>query len=143
MSELGTWLHVKAAGRDLLLSTLDLREVVAPSPVAPLPGRPRGIQGVVIHQGEFLPVLDWKNLPGCKEPSTSTAALAVLRPRLGIPLERMMGMVDVLPEGWRETEVDDPAWPWAGAAGLIGGVPVALLDAERLIRLLRRFRSER
>ena len=50
---------------DLLLDTLDLREVVASAPVAPLPGRSRGIQGVVFYQGEFLPVLAWEDLPGC------------------------------------------------------------------------------
>ncbi len=140
---MGTWLHVKAAGRDLLLSTLDLREVIAPSPVAPLPGRPRGIQGVVIHQGEFLPVLAWEDLPGCRKPSAAPVALAVLRPRLGIPLDRMVGLVDAWPEAWQEPGDDDPTRSWTGSAGLIAGKEVWLLDAERLVLLLRRFRNER
>jgi chemotaxis signal transduction protein len=134
---------VRAAGRELLLSTLDLREVVAPSPVAPLPGRPRGIQGVVIHQGEFLPVLAWEDLPGGEAASAPPVALAVLRPRLGIPLERMMGMVDEWPADWQEPGEDDPTRSWSGAAVLIDGAEVRLLDAERLISLLRRFRNDR
>lgn len=142
MSERGTWLHVKAAGRDLLLSTLDLREVVAATPVAPLPGRPKGVRGVVIHQGEFLPVLAWEDLPGCRA-AAAPVALAVLRPRLGIPLDRMLGLVDSWPGGWAEPGSDDPTRAWAGAAGSIDGADGRLLDADRLISLLRRFRTER
>ena len=140
MSESRTLLHVLAAGRHLLLSTQDLREVVASSPITPLPGPSRGIQGVVLHQGEFLPVLAWGDLPGCAGPLAPHPVLAVLRPRLAVPVERMLGLVDALPEDWAEPE--DETHAWASLAGALDDLQVALLDPERLVNLLRRFRVE-
>jgi chemotaxis signal transduction protein len=143
VSEQGAWLHVRAAGRDLLLSTLDLREVVAVAPVSPLPGRPWGIQGVVIYEGEFLPVLAWEDLPGCGGPSAPSVAMAVLRPRLGLPLERIIGTVEFPPAAWREADEKDPAVGWQGGACQIGDLMIPLVDSDRLIALLRRFRGDR
>lgn len=140
MSELRTLLHVMAAGRHLLLATQDLREVVAASPVTPLPGPSKGIQGVVLHQGEFLPVLAWGDLPGCAGPLAPHPVLAVLRPRLAVPVERMLGLVDTLPEGWVEPE--DETHAWASVEGELDDLRAALLDPERLVNLLRRFRLE-
>ena len=140
MSEARTFLHVLAAGRHLLLATLDLREVVAATPVTPLPGPSRGIQGVVLHQGEFLPVLAWGDLPGCAAPLGPHPVLAVLRPRLAVPLERMLGLLDAVPEGW--VEPVGATGVWASAEGDLGELRAALLDPERLVNLLRRFRAE-
>ena len=142
MSERASWLHVKAAGMDLLLATLDLREVVASTPVAPLPGRPRGIRGVVFYQGEFLPVLAWEELPGIQVPSGESVAMAMLRPRLGLPIERLIGTVDPPPEAWVEAE-DQNGLSWLGGACQLGGVHLRAVDPDRLIALLHRFREER
>lgn len=146
----GSWLHVRAAGMDLLLSTQELREVVAPMPVSPIPGPSRGIQGVVIHEGEFLPVLAWQDLPGCPEaPRAMTAmarpmtAMAVLRPRLGLPLERMVGTRTTLPAGWRALEESHPASAWVEAVGEVDGRSLWLVDPDRLVALLRRLRGDR
>jgi chemotaxis signal transduction protein len=128
---------------DLLVSTLDLREVVEPTPIAALPGRLRGIQGVVFHQGEFLPVLAWEDLPGCQAPPAAPTAMAVLRPRLGLPLERMIGMRDMPADGWREVDEQDPAAAWLGGVCGVGGKELRLVDPDRLIALLRRFRGDR
>ncbi len=143
MFDRGSWLQARAAGRDLLLSTLDLREVVTPTPVSPLPGRPRGIAGVVIHQGEFLPVLSWGDLPGCEVGTGTPVALAVMRLRLGIPLDRLVGTLDLGPEAWRETPEDDPWRPWVDAVGRVGERDLPRLDLDRLITLLRQFRGGR
>ncbi len=143
MSESGSWLQVRAAGRDLLLSTRELREVVAPSPLAPLPGRLPGIQGVVLHQGEFLPVLAWEDLPGARRPEGPPEALAVLRTRLALPLERLVRTLDDLPGLWEEMEGDDPARAWLGASVQLQGPAARHLNVEGLLELLRRFRSER
>lgn len=143
MSDQGGWLLAKAAGRDLLLSTLDLREVVAPLPVSPLPGCSRGIAGVVIHQGEFLPVLAWNELPGCVRGSEPPTALAVGRLRLGLPLERMGGTLDLGAEAWREPPADDPWRDWIDAVGRVGDRDLPRLDLDCLIALLRRYRDER
>jgi chemotaxis signal transduction protein len=127
---------------DLLFSPSDLREVVAPVPVSSLPGRPRGIQGVVIHQGEFLPVLAWEELPGSRGLAGPPTALAVLRPRLGILLERLEGMVELPHEAWRECDEADPKAAWSGAVGRVGNRDFHRVDTDRLIALLRRFRGE-
>ncbi|GLH72343.1 hypothetical protein GETHLI_08450 [Geothrix limicola] len=144
VTEQGTWLHVKAAGMDLLLSTQDLREVVAHSPVAPLPGRPRGIDGVVIYQGEFLPVLAWKDLPGCEGSKAGpAAAMAVLRPRLGIPLDRLIGTMKVPLNTLKEADENDPAISWIAGVCEVEGQSFRVLDGDRLVALLRRFRGDR
>ncbi|MCE1203640.1 MAG: chemotaxis protein CheW [Holophagaceae bacterium] len=143
MSEQGSWLHVRASGMDLALSTLDLREVVGMETVSPLPGRPQGIQGVVVFQGEFLPVLAWVDLPGCAVPTAPPMAMAVLRPRLAIPIERMIGVIDAPAATFRDIDEDDPATGWAGGLLHAGGLDLRLLDPDRLIALLRRFRGDR
>ncbi len=143
MSDTGSWLMARAAGRDLLLSMQDLREVVAPMPVSPLPGRTRGIAGVVIHQGEFLPVLTWSDLPGCEQSLEPPMALAVGRLRLGIPLERLGGALNLGSEDWREPSTDDPWRTWIDVVGQVGGRDLPRIDLDRLVALLRRYRDER
>ena len=143
MSERGSWLQARAAGRDLLISMLDLREVVAPMPVSPLQGGSRGIAGLVVHHGEFLPVLAWGEFPGCEASSEPPMALAVLRFRLGLPLDWLGGTLDLEPEAWRETPIDDPWGPWIDAVVRVGERDLPRLDLDRLISLLRRFRDER
>jgi chemotaxis signal transduction protein len=127
---------------DLLLSTTDLREVVAPAPVAPLPGRTRGIQGVMIYQGEFMPVLAWEHLPGCGVATGPPVALAVLRPRLALPIERLVGMISPPTEAWQEAGGDDAHGPWLGGICRVGDLSLLLVDADRLISLLQRFRED-
>jgi chemotaxis signal transduction protein len=128
---------------DLLLATLDLREVVASTPVAPLPGRPRGIEGVVFYQGEFLPVLAWEDLPGGFVPEGEAGVLAVLRPRLGLPIQRLYGTIDPPPEAWREVDEQDPTAAWVSGVCVLEELQMRALDPARLIALLRRFREDR
>lgn len=143
MSERGSWLQARAAGRDLLLSMLDLREVVAPMEISPLPGGSRGIAGLGVHYGEFLPVLAWSELQGCQAGSEPPMALAVLRSRLGLPLERLGGTLDLEPDVWRETPPEDPWILWVDAVARIGDVDLPRVDLDRLISLLRQYRDER
>jgi chemotaxis signal transduction protein len=128
---------------DLLLSTLDLREVVVPTPIAPLPGRPRGIQGVMIYQGEFLPVLAWADLPGCQSKPGRPVAMAVLRPRLGLPIERLIGMISPPPEAWHGVDEGDALDRWQSGACKVGDQTLILVDPDRLIALLQRLRGDR
>jgi len=128
---------------DLALSTLDLREVVAMEAVSPLPGRPQGILGVVIFQGEFLPVLAWEDLPGCPRSTALPTALAVLRPRLAIPIDRIIGMIDLSAAHLRGLEEHDPASGWSGGHLQAGDRELRLVDPDRLVALLRRFRGDR
>jgi chemotaxis signal transduction protein len=128
---------------DLLLDTLDLREVVVSAPVAPLPGRSRGIQGVVFYQGEFLPVLAWEDLPGCQAVPGTSMALAVLRPRLGLPIERVIGTFDPPAGAWGELDENDEAGSWLGGLCRVNGAELRLVDPDRLIALLYRLRGDR
>ena len=111
--------------------------------VAPLPGHPRGIQGVVVHEGEFLPVLAWEDLPGGVAPSSHPQALVVLRSRLGILIEKLFGTLEVDPTTCLDPELEEPWRPWLGAMVRSEGKDLPLLDADRLVALLRAFRSDR
>lgn len=143
MTESRTLLHVRAAGRQLLLPVSDLREVVAFSQATPLPGGPRGIEGVVLHQGEFLPVLDWGAMTGGAEPLAPASVMAVLQRRLGLPLERLIGTLEVPEAGWREAPEGDPWHSILGGLCTVGEQEVPLLDPERLLALLHRLRKDR
>lgn len=143
VSKRSSWLHLKAAGLDLLLSILDIREVIPAAPTAPLPGRTRGIGGVVIYQGEFLPVLSWEDLPGTGRVSGSTVALAVLRPRLGLPIERLLGTLDELPGTWSSVTEAHPAGAWLQGLCHGEGQVWQVIDPDRLVALLRQYRGER
>jgi chemotaxis signal transduction protein len=143
MTESRTLLHVRAAGRQLLLPVIDLREVVAFTQVTSLPGGPRGIEGVVLHQGEFLPVLDWTAMTGGPEPLPPASVMAVLRRRLGLPLERLIGTLEVPVAGWREAPEGDPWHSILAGLCTVGEQEVPLLDPERLLALLHRLRKDR
>ena len=143
MSESRTLLHVWAAGRQLLVPVMDLREVVAFTQATSLPGGPRGIEGVVLHQGEFLPVLDWGAMAGASGPLPPASVMAVLRRRLGLPLERLVGTLEVPEAGWREAPDSDPWHPILAGLCKVEEQEVPLLDPERLLALRHRFRKDR
>ena len=143
MSEPPLLLHARAAGREILLRVADLREVVAFTPVAPLPNGPPGIQGVVLHEGEFLPVLDWTAIEGGPVRPESPVAMAVLRRRLGLPLEGLTGTLESPEEGWLDPAESDPWAPILAGQCRTGGQDLALLDPDRLLALLHRLRKAR
>jgi len=143
MPEQGSWLRVRAAGMDLLLPTLDLREVVPLPVVSPIPGCSRGLQGVTIYQGEFLPVVRWEDLPGVRPSSGPPTILAVMRLRFGLPLEGVTGIIEVPADAWEPLADDDPAIAWAGAMCRLGLTSLHRVDPDRLLALLRRMKVER
>ena len=117
--------------------------MVAFSPVSPLPGGPPGIEGVVLHQGEFLPVLDWAAVPGCGEASAPSVAMAVLWPRLGLPLERLMGTLESPLEGCQVPPENDTWSDLVTGFCRVEDRDLPLLDPDRLLALLYRLRTER
>lgn len=130
-----------AAGREFLLPVADLREVVSHVPVTPIPSGPPGIQGVVLHHGEFLPVLDWAVVRGRSDPTESPLTLAVLRPRLGLPLEWLAGTVAPPEGGWEEPPADDLWGPIVAGQVRLGDQDLPVLDPDRLLALLHRLRK--
>lgn len=144
MPDQGILLLARAVSRDLLLAASDLVEVLPAGPIAPLPGPLPGIAGVILHQGEFLPVLDWAALPGATAPARPTVAMAILKRRLALPLEFLSGAL----EGGRENLKMEPpgADPWAPfmvCACVVEGPPLPLLDSDKLIDWLHQRRAGR
>ncbi len=132
----------RGGGRDLLLNAEDLREVFPYTAITPLPGRLAGIAGVVLHQGEFLPVLSWEDLPG-SSPRVTHTAFAVLKRRLAIPLERLDGTLDLDKSRPLKPAKDDP---WAALITCVlkvEGQRVPLLDADKLLALLHQNKVDR
>ncbi len=136
-------LHARAAGREILLRVADLREVVAFTPVTPLPNGPPGIQGVVLHEGEFLPVLDWTAVQSGPVRQEPPVAMAVLRPRLGLPLEGLTGTMESPEAGWLDPGGGDPWAPVLAGLCRMEGHDLALVDPDRLLALLQRLRKAR
>lgn len=144
MPDAGILLLARAGGRDLLLAASDLVEVQPAVRVMPLPGPLPGIGGVILHQGEFLPVLDWSALPGGFEISAPTTALAILKRRLAVPLTFLSGALE---ESWVDLPTAPPGEdPWApilACTCLTGGPPTPLLDADKLVDWLHQRRQAR
>lgn len=144
MPDAGILLLARAAGRDLLLAASDLVEVQPAGRVMPLPGPLPGIGGVILHQGEFLPVLDWSFLPGGFAASAPTTALAILKRRLALPLIFLSGALEGSREDLRtEPPGDDPWAPVLACACIIGEPPTPLLDADKLVDWLHQRRQAR
>ena len=55
-------LHVRAAGADVLLRLMEVREIVPFAPLAPLPGGPTHVLGLLNLRGEILTVLSLDGL---------------------------------------------------------------------------------
>ncbi|MEI6592776.1 MAG: chemotaxis protein CheW [Holophagaceae bacterium] len=140
MPETAVWLQVEAAGQHLLLSPADVLEVLPLMAIQPLPGASRGIEGVVLHNGAFLPVLAWRDLPACDGPSPPPSLLVVLR-RFGLPVVRVVGMV-ALPEDAWESEPEELARGWSGGRIAQGQGWGRKLEPERLLGLLRELRAK-
>lgn len=143
MSESRILLHAKAGGRAFLLPVSELREVVPGAPVTPIPSGPLGIQGVVLHHGEFLPVLDWGVVGGGSGHAAPPAVLAVLRPRLGLPLEGLAGTVEAPEGGMKDPPAEDAWGPILAGVCRVGDQDLPVLDPDRLLALLHRLRKAR
>ncbi len=140
----GILLLARASGRDLLLAASDLLEVLPAGPVTPLPGPLPGIAGVVLHEGEFLPVLDWNALPGTGGDAAAVTSMAVLKRRLALPLEFLSGALEGKREDLRiEPPGDDPWAPFMVCACAIEGPALPLLDPDKLIDWLHQRRAVR
>ncbi len=144
MPDDGILLLARASGRDLLMAASDLLEVLPAGPVTPLPGPLPGIAGVVLYEGEFLPVLDWGALPGAGGEVAGATSMAVLKRRLALPLEFLSGALEGGREGMRiEPPGEDPWAPFMVCACAIEGPALPLLDPDKLIDWLHQRRTSR
>jgi chemotaxis signal transduction protein len=144
MSEGGVLILGRAAGRDLLLNASDLIEMLPAGSITPLPGPLPGIAGVILYQGEFLPVVDWAAMPGCEQGLVWATSMAVLKSRLALPLEFLSGALEAGHEGLRvDPSGDDPWAPFLSAICTFEGSTLPLLDPDKLIDWLHHRRTER
>ena len=145
MSELGTLILARAQGRDLLLEASQILEVLPAASVTPLPGPVPGIAGVLLYHGEFMPVLDWNALPGHPGGMIWASALAILKRRLALPLEGISGVLEQ-PRGegpGLEPAEGDPWEEVLACRCTVGGVPMPLLDSDKLVGWLHHQRAKR
>jgi chemotaxis signal transduction protein len=114
------------------LPILDVHEVSEPGPVGPVPSLPRSVGGVMHYHGDALPVVSAAKLLGVvAEESVSPDHVVVVAdrsggtPRLGVPVDRVLGLADI-----------EPA-PVRGAGVVVSRIPIegrvtSVLDAEML-----------
>lgn len=142
MPDPGSYILARAMGRDILLEASQLLEVLPAVPVRPLPGPVPGISGVILHQGEFLPVLDWAGLPGTPGQVVWATALAVLKRRLALPLESLDGVLDSVGESSGFGVADGDPWEEIVACICpVGEARFPLLDADKLVAWLHHQRA--
>jgi chemotaxis signal transduction protein len=143
MSETVTLLLGRAQGREILIEASQLLEVLPAMPVSPLPGPVPGIAGVILYQGEFLPVFDWRALDGHAAPS-APKALGVLRRRFALPLDELAGTVDSGNSASRiESSAEDPWADILACRYTLEGSALPLLDSDKLIAWLHQRRGKR
>ncbi len=114
------------------LPILDVHEVSEPGAVGPVPSLPRSVGGVMHYHGDALPVVSAARLLDLPDgPETKPEHVVVVaersggEPRLGIPVERVLGLADVEPSGARSPGMLTVRIP-------IDGRVTGVLDAEML-----------
>jgi len=119
--------------RELWIPAADLQEVVALEAVHAFPSATPGLAGVVSHHGEPLPVLAWADF-GTTSPTG--ALVAILKKRLGVPLDRVVEVRMV--EGTTEVGLKrGDAWNvLLGHRRRLSGHSHGVLDVEKLLSLL-------
>jgi hypothetical protein len=97
----------------------------------------------MIYQGEFLPVLAWEDLTGVRSPLGKPVAMVVLRPRLALPIERLLGMISPSQDAWLDAALGEAREPWIGGTCRVGALTLSLVDPDRLITMVQALRRER
>ncbi len=126
----------KAAGNRYALPVLRVEEVTPLVSLAPLPGAPDYIRGVMNHRGTPLPVADLNVLLAGK-PSRELASTRIMVARaagdalLGLMAERVLKTVDVDPGDILPPAA--PAAPYVQGAAIMQREPVHLIDVERVL----------
>lgn len=133
MREVGQALKAQAAGRTLLIPSADLLEVVPLDHLEPIPTPMPGLLGIMALRSGPLPVLDWEVF---QTPAEGSGLVAVLRKRLGIPLERVLEVRDV---GGSPTVGLKRGDPWNAILShrcRLSGHSHGVLEVEKLLALL-------
>ena len=141
----GTWLEVvtfSTARERYALETSAVREVARPGDVAPVPGAPDFVTGMINLRGEILPAVDLRRFLGIPSTAAPAGARAVIagtdRAEFGILADDVGEVARIRKEDLR----DPPASPGGVRRELVHGLTAdavvvlnarALLDDARLV----------
>lgn len=119
--------------REIWIAAEDLQEVVPMETIHPFPAPTPGLAGVLALHGEPLPLLHWGDFGVGDLPST---LVAVLKRRIGIPLDRVLEVRPV--EGTTQVGLKrGDTWnPLLGHRRRLSGHSHGVLDVEKLLILL-------
>lgn len=125
-------LTFEVAGAAYALAIGDVLEVTEAGRLAPVPGLPRALGGVMHYHGDALPVVvpaALLDLPADGDPEPHHVLVLAGTggdvPRLGLPVDRVVGLADAVIAGPRRPEPVAARMP-------IDGRVTSILDAERL-----------
>ena len=133
MAERGLVLRGVVGDREIWIAAEDLQEVVPLEEVHGFPADTPGLEGVMAHHGEPLPVLRWEDFAVSGPPR---ALVAVLKRRVGIPIERVIEVRAL--EGTAQVGLKrGDAWnPLLGHRRRLSGHSHGMLEVEKLLSLL-------
>lgn len=124
------WLTFEVGGSPFALPILEVFEVAEPGRTGPVPSLPRSIGGVMHYHGDALPIVTATALleadPG--GPPQNVVVVADRSgdsPRLGFPVDRVLGLVDI-------PALDARGDTAVAAHVCVGDRLTAMLDANRL-----------
>lgn len=122
----------EVAGSAYALPIADVLEVAEWSPLAAIPTLPASVAGVVNHHGDALPVVSREDLLETERIERTPENLLVLAApgaeagRLGVPVDRVIGLADVPESAPQADGIVAERRP-------VHGRLVAVLDAARLL----------
>ena len=129
-------------GKELYgLDVLNVREIIRPLEIAPVPRAPREFLGVINLRGKIVPVIDLRIKFGLPATNAERACIVVVQTQTQSRGPKLTGLlVDEVQEvtSFTSTEINDPPDFGAetafirGLARTKGGVTI-LLDLERLL----------
>lgn len=124
------WLTFEVGGAPFALPILEVFEVAEPGRTGPVPSVPRSIGGVMRYQGDALPIVTATALLEADPagPPRNVVVVADKRgdsPRLGFPVDRVLGLVDI-------PALDARADTAVAAYVCVDDRLTAMLDGDRL-----------
>lgn len=133
MAEVQQAMRAQVGGRDLLIPSGDLIEIVPFERLEPIPVAIPGLAGILPLRSGPLPVLDWEPFQTSSE---GLGYVAVLRRRLGIPVERVQEVLNLAEAPTVGLKRGDPWNPLLSHRCRLSGQSHGVLEVEKLVSLL-------
>ena len=126
------WLTFEVGGQSFALPILDVFEVTEVGRIGPVPSLPRALGGVMHYHGDALPIVSPSALldVAVEEGAVPEHVVVVASdggdtPRLGLPVGRVLGLVNAPPPATLQPEPVTARLP-------VDGRVIGILDAQRL-----------